>query len=354
MKIAVVTDNHAGCRNDSTIFVDYTVSFFTEQFIPYLLENKIDTVLHLGDVFDRRKYINFQTLAVWREKVFDVLAKHNIRLIITVGNHDVYYKNTNEINSVFELLRVYPNVTVYSKPLTINLDGLDIMLLPWIPQGAHEETFHAIKETKAQIAMGHLEIKGFAMHAGMINTDHGYDADVFQKFDMVLTGHFHHRSSKDNIFYLGSPYQITWNDWGDVRGFHIFDTTTRELLFIENTKQIFKKIYYNDEGKTEDEVVNSISYLSFKDMYVKVIVERKDHPQWYEQFIQNVYDSSPADVSIVEQTLYAEIQDDEFDNAKDTLTILKEYVQALDIKDKENLNDLLSGLYHEALTLDIE
>jgi len=354
MELAIVTDNHAGCRNDSPVFNEYCISFFTDQFIPFLLENKITTVLHLGDVFDRRKYVNFNTLALWRTRVFDVLQKHNIQMYITLGNHDVYYKNTNDINSVYELLRGYDNIKIYSTPETIQIDGLPIFLLPWIPQGQELENLKAIEETKAEICMGHLEIKGFEMFTGQVNREHGQDAKVFEKFDLVFTGHFHHKSSKGNIHYLGSPYQMTWNDWADIRGFHTFNTTTREIKFIENPKQIFKKIFYNDEGKTFPQVAQQYDCLNLTNLYVKIIVEKKDNPYWYDQFLEAVYAANPADVSIFDQSLQSYDEEEEVDGAKDTLTILHEHVNCLDIQHKDKLNELLTSLYQEALTLEVE
>lgn len=369
MKVGIVTDNHAGCRNDSPVFVEYTVSFFSDQFIPYLLENKINTILHLGDVFDRRKYINFNTLSQWRSRVFDKLLEHNIKMYVTVGNHDVYYKNTNEINSPFELLRYYPNIELFTEPATVQLDNLPIALAPWIPLGKEEEYIRKILEQKADILAGHLEIKGFEMHAGQVNKEHGFDASVFGNFDMVLSGHFHHKSSNGNIHYLGAPYQMTWHDYGDERGFHVLDTETRNLEFIRNPKEMFKKLYYNDESKTAEQILSlgrkirrkgesEFSELNpfaeLKDLYVKVIVEKKDKPFLYDQFLEQIYAVSPADVSIVEQTLYSEIQHEEIDGAKDTLTILKEHVDSLDLTQCDKLNALFTSLYYEALTMDVE
>ena len=61
MKIALLNDTHFGCRNDSPAFIKYQNRFYDELFFPYLIENKIDTLIHLGDVVDRRKFINFNT-----------------------------------------------------------------------------------------------------------------------------------------------------------------------------------------------------------------------------------------------------------------------------------------------------
>ena len=61
MKIALLNDTHFGARNDSPAFLDYFMRFYNEIFFPYLKDNNIKTLIHLGDVVDRRKFINFKT-----------------------------------------------------------------------------------------------------------------------------------------------------------------------------------------------------------------------------------------------------------------------------------------------------
>ena len=66
--------------------------------------------------------------------------------------------------------------------------------------------------------------------------------------DRVFSGHYHHRSSQDNIHYLGNPYEIYWNDVNETRGFHVFDTETLEHTPINNPYRMFYKISYNDDN----------------------------------------------------------------------------------------------------------
>ena len=68
MKIAIINDTHFGARNDSPLFLEYFMSFFEKQFFPYCKEHGITKVLHLGDLMDRRKYVNFNTLAEVRKR----------------------------------------------------------------------------------------------------------------------------------------------------------------------------------------------------------------------------------------------------------------------------------------------
>ena len=355
MKIALITDTHAGARNDAAAFNEYFLKFYREIFFPYLDSHpEIETIVHLGDVFDRRKYVNFQTLESWRTNVFEKLEawrlqKEGRTIHIIIGNHDTFFKNTNTTNSVTELLGKY-NWDVYKDPTTINLGGTDVCIVPWICEETHNPTLIELQKTQAQICMGHLELIGFDMFAGQTNLDHGYDPQLFNKFDRVFSGHFHHKSSKGNIDYLGSPYPMIWSDWGDRRGFHVFDTDTRDIEFIENPFQIFHKLFYNDTKETFESIMNQ-DFAALTGMYLKVIVQKKVNPYWFDQFIEALQKASPCDISIVEGSFEdsGETEDD-VDEAKDTLTILMEYVDSLGLESgQEDLKQVLRDLYIEAL-----
>ena len=175
--------------------------------------------------------------------LFRSLRDYAVHMI--VGNHDCYYKNTNLVNSPSLLLKNYDNIKTYSSPQTIKVGGLDIMMIPWICSENYDETLTQIKKTKAKIAMGHLELQGFRVNNQMI-MEHGLESNVFDKFELVYSGHYHTRSNDGKIFYLGNPYELYWNDVNDARGFHIFDTDTLELTPINNPYRMFYNIYYED------------------------------------------------------------------------------------------------------------
>ena len=259
-KIALITDQHFGGKQDSQYFLDYIEKFYTNQFFPYLTENNITTVIDLGDTFDRRKYVNFNTLQQVKKFYFDVLLDRNITLCSIVGNHSTYYRNTNSVNSSDLLYGHYENIQTHSSPKTIKyIKGVDIDLIPWINSENYDETMEFIKNSKSQILFGHLEIDGFAMYKGYV-ADTGLSRKIFNRYDVVCSGHYHHKSSKDNIHYLGAPYEITWNDYDDPRGFHVFDIETRELEFIRNEYRLFEKIYYDDSGNIDYKKLDTNHY----------------------------------------------------------------------------------------------
>jgi DNA repair exonuclease SbcCD nuclease subunit len=350
LKVAIITDQHFGARNDSIAFLDFFEKFYDNTFFPALDANSIDTVLVLGDTFDRRKYVNFYALDRAKKMFFDKLEERGIRVHMLAGNHDTYYKNTNEVNSPDLLLVEYGNIDVISKPETIVIDGTSICMMPWICPENYQESLDHITNTKAEICMGHFEIAGFAMHRGMESND-GLAKETFQKFDLVFSGHYHHRSSDKHIHYLGNPYELTWQDYNDPRGFHLFDLDTRELEFICNPYRMFERIEYND--KDADPV--DLDLLELEQKYVKLVVVNKTDFYKFDKFIQKLYNKGCYEIKIIEDM--SEFQDGEIGeeiNLEDTLSVLSHYVDSIETDvDKEQIKTYMRTLYTEAVNIEV-
>ena len=353
MKIALITDTHFGARGDSPAFNEFFFKFWENKFFPYIQENNITTVVHLGDIVDRRKYINFSTLNSLRNRFVKRLRDLNIDFHVIVGNHDVPYRNTNEVNAMEELFSLESNLSIYSKPKTVEFDGTKIAFIPWINHTNMPDVLEFIKQTPAQICFGHFEIAGFEMDKGSVCQE-GLDRGIFKKFDMTFSGHFHHKSTDGEITYLGNTYEMTWADYNDTRGFHIFDTDNRELEFIENPYRMFHKIVYDDKVESL-ESVNTKDYSFYKDTIVKVIVINKSNPVLYDIFLDHLYKATPLDLSIVEDfTDYSEVSDNDIINqSDDTITILDKYIESLELDlDKPKLKNMLRSIYFEAQKLE--
>ena len=267
MKVAIITDQHFGARNDSIAFLDFFEKFYDNTFFPSIDAAGITTVLILGDTFDRRKYVNFYALDRAKKMFFDKLAERNITVHMLAGNHDTYFKNTNEVNSPDLLLKEYDNIHVIDHPTTIEVDGTKICMMPWICPENYQASLDEMKNTNAELCMGHFEIAGFAMYRGM-ESHEGLSKETFEKFDMVFSGHYHHRSDDGHIYYLGNPYELTWQDFNDPRGFHLYDLATRELEFVRNPYTMFARIEYNDK----DQEPTDLDALDLNQTYVKLIV----------------------------------------------------------------------------------
>src|SRR6056300_1476772 len=247
MKLAILNDTHAGCRNSSDIFMGYQERFYSDVFFPYLLENNITQILHLGDYYDNRKTVNFKALSHNRKIFLQKLREYGITMDIIPGNHDVYYKNTNELNALKELQGHYMNeVNLIMEPTVMKYDTLNVALIPWINQENENATLKFLENCKASVVGAHLELSGFEMARGQVCKD-GMSAQHFDKFEMVLSGHFHTKSSQGNIHYLGSQMEFFWNDCDDKKYFHVLDTETREITAVHNPLTIYEKIYYDHE-----------------------------------------------------------------------------------------------------------
>jgi DNA repair exonuclease SbcCD nuclease subunit len=353
MKVALLCDTHIGTRGDSKIFLHHQETFFSKVFFPALKEHGVNVVLHLGDIFDRRKYINFFSLKSSKDFLFDVLEKNNITMHAIIGNHDTYYTNTNDVNSVALLLSEYSNIHVYEDtPVELKFDETTILMCPWLTKENAENSMKVLKESKANILCGHFDMKGFEMMKGIVS-DHGIDHKELSHFESVYSGHYHHPSQYGNVHYLGAQYEMNWSDFGSRRGFYLLDTVTRELTFIENPNRIHYKIDYDDSDLTIDEITN-LDTTVLKNCYVKVMVRNRSNPYLYDMFLNRLNECGAADVKTVEDSLnLGDVTIDEMiGETKDTKEILHSYIDNVDTKlDKTRIKLVIDELYTEAINL---
>ena len=351
MKIAILGDTHFGVRGDSLKFHDYYKKFYDNVFFPYLKENNIMNVFQLGDLFDRRKFINFNTLALSKQYFFDQIADLELKFYTLLGNHDIFWKESLEVNSTGLVLGEYSQyIKLIDKPTPVAFpDGTTIDLIPWICKENQKEVFEFIDESKSDLCFGHFEIAGFPMYKGMVG-HHGLSHEMFAKYERVLSGHYHTRSKQENIEYIGTPYEMTWQDYNDPRGFCIFDTETRELEFIRNPYTIHEKITYDDKNQDPD-----ASIIDIKDKYVKVAVVNKSDLYKFDQFINELYTKDAHEIKIIED--FSEFNDGEISteiNIEDTMSILSNYVDSVETdENKEELKSVLKELYLEAINLEV-
>lgn len=349
MKFALVTDLHFGARSDSLAFDAHFRRFYEEVFFPELERQGIKTVFDLGDTFDRRKYINYNTLKSCKEYFFDRLQELDIDLHMIPGNHDTYFKNTNDVNSPGLLLRDYSNISLHQKATEIKMGESKVLFVPWICNENYEESFEIISKSDAEICMGHFEFSGYQMYRDATNP-HGMDPSSFNHFPLVVSGHFHHRHTKGNITYMGNPYEITWSDYDDLRGFAIYDTKKKALEYINNPNKIFHKIYYDDTDSGHFHADYIYDFDSVREGCVKLIVVKKTDFAKFDAFVDNLYQCDLIELKIIEDL--SEFENDvvgEDVDLEDTMTLLKEYVDGIEVTvNKEKLKTLLQSLYVEA------
>lgn len=345
MKVAIITDQHFGCRKNSKLFHDYFLQFYNNVFFPALKRENIKTVIDMGDTFDSRKGIDFAALSWAKKHYYDRLREMGVTVITVVGNHTAYYKNTNEVNAIDLLLREYENVKVISRPEELKVGNLKVLFVPWINQENEKETYDIIEKTSCKVAMGHLELRGFNANRFCV-MEHGYESKLFEKFKLVFSGHYHTRSQKENIRYLGNPYEIYWTDVDDDRGFHIFDTETLDLETINNPYKMFHKVFYED---TPHQTFDATKY---EGKIVKLIVRKKSDNKQFDKFVDKLYTSNIAELKVVENTdfggyfLESEVESLE---SEDTMSILNRYIQEAEIDlDKSIIQSVMQEVYQEA------
>ena len=343
--VACITDSHYGAKKGSKHLHDYFELFYKNVFFPTLEEHEIKTVIHMGDVFDSRKSIDYQSLEWAKRVVFDPLKKYEVHML--VGNHDCYFKDSNHVNSPELLLQDYSNIKTYSSPTNTKIGGIDITLIPWICSDNYDETLKVIQKSNAKIAMGHLELRGFYVNKHLVMDDHGMDSTIFSKFEKVFSGHYHTRSDNGKIFYLGNPYEMYWTDVNDIRGVHIFDTETLIHTPVNNPYKLFYNIYYDDTP------YQTFDASKYSNKIVKVIVRKKSKPKSFEKFIDNLYKIGVQDLKIVENFEIKENDDFVVEEEENTISVLNRYIDESEFNfDKSVIKGIFENLYKQACEIE--
>ena len=338
-KYVVLGDLHLNSKNGSEIYTKHQQKFFDKVLFPFLKEHQMN-VIQLGDLFDQRKYANFVGLDAAFKGFFDEMP-NRIYMTTLLGNHDVVYRESLKVNAPELLCSDYSYLTIVNSPQTI--DGIDY--IPWICNDNREEINEFIQNSKSKICCGHFEVAGFAMQRG-VPSHGGLDVKTFEKYQLVLSGHYHTRSSSSNITYVGTPYELTWADYKDPKGFHVLDTETMELEFIENPYNLFETIYYDDTNPTD------ICKSDYVEKYVKVVVVNKTDYNLFDRFINNLNNSGAYDVKIIENFTDNTVGSiDEEIILQDTLSVLDSYIDSLNHENPEELKNQIKALYVQAQEL---
>lgn len=351
-KIVLINDIHFGGRNDAEFLRKHQRKFFEEVFFPYLDNNKIMRIICNGDVNDRRKYINFETLQFEHDVLWKPLEQRNIEVDIIDGNHDLAMKSTNRISSINLLLSQYKNIKHHREPTIKDIDGCKFMMCGWFyNQEMYEKSMKFIADNDADVFIGHLELMGFPLQGE--NTMHeGQDPKFFEKFPCVLSGHYHTKSTRGNIHYLGTQYEIIASDTdGHKKGFHVFDTETKTLEFVPNPYTLFEKITYDDSNPEFLKYLKNIDYSKFTDKIVKITVLHKQDNDLYEKMLDNLYSQSTIEISIFEDiSCFHQDNVDVSSINLSTKELIDQYVDTVDTPaDKKKIKNMIGKIYIESL-----
>jgi DNA repair exonuclease SbcCD nuclease subunit len=309
IRAVLFADPHLGIHKSSDIWHNAYINLAKEM-VDVCVKKNMDTIICLGDWFDSRKYLDIRTMNV-ASQIADIFK--DLKVYIIAGNHDTFYKDRIEPTSL-TFFQKHKNIAIILEPFILD----NLVLIPW---NKHAFLFTPEAEKyKDNIILGHFEINGFAVTEDYIFRDAALNAEDFQKFRSVLTGHFHAPSRRGNIIYLGSPFQLTFNDSGSRRGYYILDeqklsfreftgapkfvriTTeekpTKELVEGNIVKLIYLKDYGNIENNKKLEWVQRLQPLFLSTDFSKSLeiskkyntdaTEIKDNKDILFDFIENV------------------------------------------------------------------
>jgi calcineurin-like phosphoesterase family protein len=278
MKVYMLTDTHFGIYlNNLDKWQNMMESTFYNFVIPYLKENVKpgDILIHLGDLFDNRNSIPIITM----NKVENILKElaSILPVHIMVGNHDLFNKGSNEVNSI-RLYGYIDNITIYERTKTLEIGGKKVVLMPWVEKRI--DMINEIAINPGDYLLCHSDLNGCKMHLNSVahrNADK-IDVEDFGKYQRVFSGHIHIRQVQKNFTFIGSLYQMDRNDYNDQKGMTVLDLEEDEVDFIPNDySPVFKKHRVISEQDVEelDQLKNSKDYIDISISNNLLISNRK-------------------------------------------------------------------------------
>jgi len=362
--IPFITDTHFGNKSFNKTVFESMMLFFEEQFFPWCLKNNIKNVIHCGDLVHNRNIIDLWINQQIKNRFFKFFNDNNINLHILVGNHDLYYKSSMEINYLIENTREFNNIHVYNEQEKIQIGKYTFLMVPWV---INTQEFKFKKS--ADICCGHFETIGFKMTANTY-ADDGFQIGDFEKFKLTFSGHFHIKSTKKNVYYLGTQYPITWNDYGETKGFYTL-ADDYKVKYIENkVNPKFLKLYYSELNGEQYLHVAGIKKRSLVDItieeainlaknnYCKLILKNVEHQALLDSFYQSLVtvsrDSYKIELidsnEIIESFDVSEIEE-QIQEETDLETTVSSYLGGMTFEqdiDKNYLIEMFQELYKES------
>lgn len=342
MKFIRLGDTHLGVKQGSDVMLDFQIGYL-RNLLKYCTQNNIGRIYQLGDLFDVRKYVYVNAFT----KLHDLVSEYpDIEWVWAPGNHDQTTKNDLSLSAGYMLAKTCPNFTAHRKFHTETIDGKKITIVPWLCE-ENETDWEKLKCEGTDLIMGHFDIASFPFYQGVEST-HGLPMEDFKMFGQVASGHFHTRSKRGNIEYLGSPYHLTWADYkdGTNRGFDVFDTDTMTAQKVDNdvSQSIFTSIDYRD-GFGDTSVL--------KNKIVSVNIHDKTNASTYHDFIKQVDNLSLSfktnDLTLKEMVTTKEQEKlVEFDR----LTQILKFVDSQDQEAVSGLPEIMKDLYNKATSDD--
>ncbi len=346
--IVFIADIHFGWQNFNKQFFKYQLDYYEKELFPFILENNVTDVVCLGDLVHHRELVDIYMQQQLNERFYSFFEKYNINFHYLIGNHDLYYKTTNDVSYAYTIN--YKKFHIIDKPKILNINGLNIGLVPWGSEDKLPSPYGV------DYLCGHFEINGFINNSGTECSGRLNISD-FADYENVLSGHYHIQSKKANIQYLGSPYQMRRDDFGTPKGFWYYDGS---LKFKENTiSPKFVKVSYDErEGGVvvgfNDGVIESYStpeqaIKNIGNNFVDITIIKSSNKTDLEHFIQDIpnYKRSRDEGLFIDFTKELESVKEDADN----LELCLYFIDQLDFEEgieKPFIKNRISVLYDNA------
>jgi DNA repair exonuclease SbcCD nuclease subunit len=337
-RVWFITDTHLGVRNNSNEWIDSIREYFFDWFFPLVRENYQpgDVLFHLGDFFDSRQSINLKVLNLGIEVAEEMSSIFKDGVYIIVGNHDIWGKTNNEVNSL-KSIKWIPGVNIIEEPQSISIIDKSFLLMPW--RKDHEAESEFLESSAAHdVLCCHADIRGLKFNK-FTRVETGASVDEFEKFRRVYSGHIHYAQKSDNINMLGSPYEITRSDMDNKKGITLLNVSDLKETFFENDfSPKFKRFYFNDILESTQEDLEPLFRNNFVDIMIDPVMSLKAPLNILTDILQSQrtlkfhpYDPNQAN-SLSQQII--DIEGRQFN----VLDFIKEYIENLehdrDTKDK--------------------
>jgi DNA repair exonuclease SbcCD nuclease subunit len=333
-KIAICADLHIGSHLDNQLWHSISLDF-AKWFKQKLIENNIKDIVICGDIFNNREEISVLTIHTAKE-FFSILKDFNITLL--VGNHDIYFKNRTDINSI-SILDEWENITVISNPVTYNFQGREMCFAPW---GAELDLI-----TKCDILFGHFEIQTFKTTPYHTCQEGVLSEDLFKKSNLIISGHFHVKDERKyengTILYIGNPYQLNWNDCELTKGFYILDIKSLNYNFIQNNISPIHKKYNLSEFLKNG--INDTIKKEFNKNFIKLVIDTDINENKINLLYNKLCNLGPHSLKL-EYNNQNEINSENFqeiDYNKENFDLektIRDYIYSLDVPN--NKNDIIN------------
>jgi DNA repair exonuclease SbcCD nuclease subunit len=332
MKYIVVGDTHIGTKKSSKKYHDIVTNLFT-QICEYAKANDIRYLIQGGDLFDNRKALTHSSIDC-ALGIASMLDETFEKVYFIVGNHDTASKDTMFPHSLM-IFNEHTNIEVVDKPTTID----DILMLPWMFDIDNDMT-------DAKVCIGHFDINGAMMNSsGTVSRNHRLNFSDFSKYDITLSCHYHTpKLYQHNVLYIGSPYQLTFNDMNSNRGFVVLDTDKEEMVESILFHDYPHHYAYTDKSEDLSDVPGNIIRLSFSDDY---------GIDGNKEIIQRFRELKPYSLRIKYYRLDEGMTDDKIDEqmlVKSKLDIINDYHNKADLPEGINkvlLDKVTMSIYKE-------